>query len=175
MARFFLIEKSVLTRYPNAMLLRAAIVAVYAVIPKNSVLTPDPERIPATAVDVITSKAVGPQSIQCLAPKETEFAIRMWSRVIAATKRRHVCLIVTMIHSRMAEPGSVARATPEGPAVDSLIVCHMKRTRATRSRLASHRWLLSAGERDRKVGSPNSAYNGKFEPVIFRAKKRTHR
>jgi len=83
--------------------------------------------------------------------------------------------MVTTIHSRMAPAGSVATASPEGPEVDSVTTCHIKIERAIRSRLASHRWDLSAGESARKVGSPNSAYNGRDEPVKSHAKKSTYR
>jgi len=72
--------------------------------------------------------------------------------------------MVTAIHSRMADPGSVAKSIADvGPTVDSLTVCQMKTATATRSRDASHTWPLSAGERERNLGSPNSAYNGKGE------------
>ena len=71
----------------------------------------------------------------------------------------------------MAEPGSMPMAAPEGPLVDSLIICQMKRERDIRSRPASQRWLLSAGERERKVGSPNSAYNGEISQSYYLPRK----
>jgi len=82
--------------------------------------------------------------------------------------------MVTTSQRRMAETGSVAMPTPEGPLVDSLIICQTKRERDIRSRPASQRWLLSAGVRERKVGRPNSAYNEKDEPIIVLSKNRTY-
>jgi hypothetical protein len=52
-----------------------------------------------------------------------------------------------------------------------LTTCHIKTDIATKSRLASHKCDLSAVERARKVGSPNSAYNGKDEPVRLELRK----
>ena len=172
--RLFLMMKRVLIRHPNATLLNTVMVAEYAVNPINRLSILVLERRPAIAVDDITSNDVGANNIQCFLPKDTELAMRTWRRVIAATKSKHVCRIVTTSQRRMAEPGSEAMPTPEGPLVDSLIICQTKRERAIRSRPASQRWLLSAGERERKVGSPNSAYNGEDEPVILLAKNRTY-
>ena len=89
--------------------------------------------------------------------------------------RRHVCRTVTAIHNLIADAGLVAISSGDEPSVTSFTISQMKRDIATRSSAASQTWHLSAGESDRKVGSPNSAYNGENEPVICRAKKRTHR
>lgn len=89
--------------------------------------------------------------------------------------RRHVCRTVTAIHNLIADAGLVAISSGDEPSVTSFTISQMKRDIATRSSAASQIWHLSAGESDRKVGSPNSAYNGENEPVICRAKKRTHR
>ena len=74
--------------------------------------------------------------------------------------RRHVCRIVTAIHSLIADAGFVAISSGEEFNVDSATICQVKRESATRSSPASQIWHLSAGERGRKVGRPNSAYNG---------------
>ena len=81
-------------------------------------------------------------------------------------KRRHVCRIVTAIHSLIAEAGLVAIWSGEEPKVSSVTICQVNRESATRSSPASQIWHLSAGERDRKVGSPNSAYNGEMRVLI---------
>lgn len=81
--------------------------------------------------------------------------------------RRHVCRIVTAIHNLIAEAGLVAIWSGDKPSVASFTISQTKRESATRSSPASQIWHLSAGERDRKVGSPNSAYNGENEPVIM--------
>ena len=94
---------------------------------------------------------------------------------MVAMIRRHVCRMVTAIHNLIAYVGLVAIWTAEEVYVASFIICQMKRASATRSSAASQIWHLSAGERDRKVGSPNSDYNGKNELVICFAKKINHR
>lgn len=72
--------------------------------------------------------------------------------------RRHVCRIVTAIHGLIADAGLVAIWSGEESNVASVINCQVKRESAILAR--------SADERDRKVGSPNSAYNGGNEVVI---------
>jgi hypothetical protein len=130
---------------------------------------------PANVVEVKTSTRTGIHNIQCLAPSDTERAIRICRRLIDAIMRRHVCRIVTAIHSLIADAGLVAIWSGEEPNVASVTISQVKRESATRSSPANQIWHLSAGERDRKVGSPNSAYNGENEVVICLAKKRTHR
>ena len=137
--------------------------------------TPVPDNSPAIVVEVKTSTRMGIHNIQCLAPNDTERAIRMCRRLIDAIMRRHVCRIVTAIHSLIAGAGLVAIWSGEELNVASVIICQVKRESATRSSPANQIWHLSAGERDRKVGSPNSAYNGENEGVICLAKKRTYR
>ena len=131
--------------------------------------------MPAIVVEVKTSTKIGVHNIQCLAPNDTERAIRICKRVMKVITRRHVCRIVTIIHSLIADAGLVAICSGEELNVISFMISQTKRPSATRSSPASQIWHLSAGERDRKVGSPNSAYNGENEPVICLAKKRTHR
>jgi hypothetical protein len=82
--------------------------------------------------------------------------------------RRHVCLIVTAIHSLIADAGLVEISSGEKPNEASVTICQVKRESATRSSPASQIWHLSARERDRKVGSPNSAYNGENEDHMLR-------
>ena len=126
--------------------------------------TPVPDNSPANVVEVKTSNKIGNHNIQCLAPNDTERAIRICRRTIDAMMRRHVCRIVTAIHSLIANAGLVAIwSGEEEPNVASVTICHVNRESATRSSPASQIWHLSAGERDRKVGSPNSAYNGENE------------
>lgn len=125
--------------------------------------TPAPDNSPANVVEEKTSKRIGIHSIQCLAPNDTERAIRICRRLIDAMMRRHVCRIVTAIHSLIADAGLVAIWSGEEPNVASVTISQVNRETATRSSPASQIWHLSAGERDRKVGSPNSAYNGENE------------
>ena len=134
--------------------------------------TPVPDNSPAIVVEVKTSTRVGIHNIQCLAPNDTERAIRICTRVIDTMMRKHVCRIVTAIHSLIADAGLVAIWSENEPSVASFTICQIKRERATRSSPASQIWHLSAGERDRKVGSPNSAYNGENKPLICFAKKK---
>ena len=123
---------------------------------------PVPDNSPANVVEVKTSTRIGIHNIQCLAPNDTERAIRICRRLIDAMIRRHVCRIVTAIHNLIADAGLVAIWSGEELNVASVTISQVKRESATRSSPASQIWHLSAGERDRKVGSPNSAYNGEI-------------
>jgi hypothetical protein len=106
-------------------------------------------------VDRQTNRSVGVHSIHCLPPNETDWPKRTFSKVIAATKRRHVCLTVNANHSLALEAGSTASADA-CPQRDSLTACQMKMARAKRSKDASQTRHLWVAERLRKFGRPNS-------------------
>lgn len=70
--------------------------------------------------------------------------------------RRQVCRMVKANQSLTAEPGSLASLKSAGPPMVSLMACQTNTPSAKRSNDASQIWLLSAGERERKLGRPNS-------------------
>ena len=102
--------------------------------------SPVPDNSPANVVEVITSTRIGIHNIQCLAPNDTECAIRICRRPIDAMTRRHVCLIVTAIHSLIADAGLVVIWSGEEPNVASVTICQVNRESAPRSSVASQIW-----------------------------------
>src|ERR1700722_191841 len=100
--------------------------------------------------------------------------MRTRKSVIIATKKRHVCLRVSATQNVALETGSRALLECDGPTRDSLTACHVKMASANMSNDASQTWLLSAAERVRKFGRPNSDWEKKSQRYSSRLES-THR
>lgn len=155
-ARLRFMTMSVPMRQPNAKLLNMATPEEYATRPTKRLGKAAAERIPAIPVEVVASSKVGIHSIQCLVPKEIERPKRTCKSVMEATMSKPDCLIVMTTHNLTAEAGSLAVSKSCGPPIDSLMACQINNARASKSKHESQMWLLSAGDKERKFGRPNS-------------------